>query len=131
MKPIHALVIAASSRRRGRPRRDGRDEDVDVGGLGQAKRPQRRSPRGPTSSIRSRRHCRRRLKNKPPALPKVPAVGAATPGAAPVLASAPGSATAPRVIYRRPAPIIIHKHSNHGDDGYESGQRRRRGGRRR
>ena len=60
------------------------------------------------------------LKNKPPALPRVPAAGAATPGAAPVLASAPGSATAPRVIYRRPAPIIIHKHSNHGDDGYES-----------
>lgn len=57
------------------------------------------------------------LKNKPPALPKVPAVG----GAAPVLASsAPGSAIAPRVVYRRPAPIIIHKHSTHGDDGYES-----------
>ncbi len=51
------------------------------------------------------------LKSKPPALPKMPAAGAATP-----------VATAPRVIYQRPAPIIVHTRSHHGDDdnGYES-----------
>lgn len=52
------------------------------------------------------------LENKPPALPKVPAGRD--------VASAGTSVSAPRVIYRRPAPIIIHKHGHHGDDGFES-----------
>jgi hypothetical protein len=54
------------------------------------------------------------LRSKPPALPKVSAVRAAPAGSLPV------SASAPRVIYRRPSPLIIHKQSRHGDDGYES-----------
>ncbi len=44
----------------------------------------------------------RALRDKPPALPAVPA------------ASRPTAAPAPRVIYRRPAPILIVKHrANH------------------
>ena len=48
----------------------------------------------------------RALARKPPALPKVPAQAAAAP--------------APRVVYHRPPPIVVVKHSQHGDDdGYE------------
>lgn len=55
------------------------------------------------------------LRSKPPTLPKVPAVrGTASGSASPVPASAP------RVIYQRPAPIVIHKSSHHEEDGYES-----------
>jgi hypothetical protein len=48
-------------------------------------------------------------------------VRAVTPAVA--ASPAPGSlvsAATPRIIYRRPAPIIIHKHSSHRDDGRES-----------
>ena len=67
---------------------------------------------------------RAEMRKKPPAVPKVPPAPAVTPSAAP--ASAPALASAQRVIYRRPAPIVIHKHrpgggehegSDHGDGG--------------
>lgn len=54
---------------------------------------------------------RRRLAQKPPALPAVPK---------PVAAQAPAQA-APHVVYRRPAPIVVVRHLHHGDDGGESG----------
>jgi len=68
---------------------------------------------------------RAELKRKPPAIPKLPPPPAATsaPAAAPAAAPAP---SAQRVVYRRPAPIIIHKHrpgggehegADHGDGG--------------
>lgn len=59
------------------------------------------------------------LRSKPPALPKVSAVRGVT-AAAPAGSALLARASAPRVIYRRPAPIIIHKQSRHGDDGYGS-----------
>jgi uncharacterized membrane protein YgcG len=59
------------------------------------------------------------LKSKPPKLPKVPAAGAATPVATPGVGYA-ASAASPQIVYQRPAPIVIHKHSHHGDDGSES-----------
>ncbi len=54
---------------------------------------------------------RAELKRKPPAVPKLPR--AARVSAAP--AAAPALASAQRVIYRRPAPIIIHKHRPGGE----------------
>jgi hypothetical protein len=54
---------------------------------------------------------RRALRDRPPALPPVPA-------------STPGVAAAPRVVYRRPAPIVVIKHGVHHDD---SGDREARG----
>jgi hypothetical protein len=47
----------------------------------------------------------KQLARKTPALPAVPARAAAAP--APV----------PRVVYRRPAPIVVVRHTHHGDDG--------------
>jgi hypothetical protein len=47
---------------------------------------------------------RRALRDKPPALP-----AARNPAAAP----------AQQVVYRRPAPIVVIKHTHHGDDGSE------------
>ena len=47
----------------------------------------------------------KQLAQKTPALPKVPARPAAA------------RAAAPRVVYRRPAPILIVRHTHHGDDG--------------
>lgn len=29
------------------------------------------------------------------------------------------TAAAPRIVYRRPAPIVVVKHTGHGDDGFE------------
>ena len=63
----------------------------------------------------------RALKNKPPALPKVPVARAVTPAAA--ASPAPVSlvsASTPRIVYHRPPPIVIHKHSSHRDDGREA-----------
>ena len=74
------------------------------------------------------------LKRTPPAVPKklppIPAVAAAPAApAAPSVSAAPAPAAPPaatqRVVYVRPAPIIIHKHraggesdgSDHGDGG--------------
>jgi hypothetical protein len=47
---------------------------------------------------------RRALRDKPPALPA---------------ARRPTAAPTPRVVYRRPAPIVVIKHTHHGDDGSE------------
>ena len=55
---------------------------------------------------------RKALRDRPPALPRVPA--AKNP-----------ARTGARVIYRRPAPIVILKHSSHHDD---SGDRESEGG---
>jgi len=57
---------------------------------------------------------RRSLRSRPPALPPVPALHRAT---APPLsvASAPVVAT-PRIVYRRPPPLVIVKHHAHGDE---------------
>ena len=49
---------------------------------------------------------RRALRDRPPAWPAV-------------LASTPRGGSAPRVVYRRPAPIVVLKHSPHRDDGGE------------
>jgi hypothetical protein len=57
---------------------------------------------------------RRALRDKPPALPAVP--GARRPVAA---------AAAPRVIYTRPAPIVVVKHGSHHDS---DGEREAEGG---
>jgi hypothetical protein len=53
---------------------------------------------------------RRRLAQKPPRLPAVP-----KPAAAPAPVQA-----APRVVYRRPAPIVVVRHTHHGDDEGDS-----------
>lgn len=47
----------------------------------------------------------KQLRQKTPPLPAVPA---RAPAAA---------APAPRVVYRRPAPILVVRHTHHGDDG--------------
>jgi hypothetical protein len=76
---------------------------------------------------------RAELRKKPPKVPKVPSAPVAAP-AVPAPAAAPAAAPAPaatqRVVYVRPAPIVIHKHraggehesegSDHGDSGSAS-----------
>ncbi|HEV7134930.1 MAG TPA: hypothetical protein VGN27_14475 [Gaiellaceae bacterium] len=52
---------------------------------------------------------RRALHQRPPALPPLPAVVPAAVATA-----------APRVVYRRPAPIVVVRHSAHHDDSGES-----------
>jgi hypothetical protein len=90
-------------------------------------------PRLPKSAIAKRQtqldrfeaSLRAELKRRPPAVPKLPP----TPAVSPAPAVAPAAAPAPaaqRVVYRRPAPIVIHKHrpgggehegADHGDGG--------------
>jgi hypothetical protein len=71
---------------------------------------------------------RAQLRKKPPAVPKVPSTPIPKPTvAAPSYAPAPAASPAAtqRVVYVRPAPIVIHKHrsggehegSDHGDGG--------------
>jgi hypothetical protein len=69
---------------------------------------------------------RAELKKKPPPVPKVPPAPAVSPAPAPASSSAAPLVSSQRVIYRRPAPIVIHKHrpgggehegSDHGDGG--------------
>ena len=31
-----------------------------------------------------------------------------------------GAAPAPRIVYHRPPPIVVVKHTHHGDDGFEN-----------
>ena len=57
----------------------------------------------------------RALARKPPALPAVPKTA---PTAQVVPAAAP-SAAPQRVIYQRPPPVVVVKHTHHGDDGFE------------
>ncbi len=71
------------------------------------------------------------LKKAPPAVPKLPPtpVVSTTPAAAPAVSApiaAPAAAAAPpqRVVYVRPAPIIIHKHragGEHESEGSDQG----------
>ncbi len=77
---------------------------------------------------------RAELRKKPPAVPRVPSTPVAAPAASSA-AAAPAAAPAPpatqRVVYVRPAPIVIHKHraggehesegSDHGDGGSVGG----------
>jgi hypothetical protein len=85
------------------------------------------------AQLRAREHQLRQMeralararRSKPPALPRVPAVHHPAPPPAPPAApvAAPPAAVAPaapRIIYRRPAPIVIVHHTHHGDDGHES-----------
>lgn len=73
---------------------------------------------------------------RPPALPRVPAAhhptappaAPAYPASAPRAAAPPAAAPAPRVIYRRPAPIVVVHHLHHGDDGHERGHDSEGGG---
>jgi len=54
---------------------------------------------------------RRALARKPPALPAVPRMPVSRP-------TAPAAPPAPQtVVYRRAAPIVVVKHTHHGDDG--------------
>jgi hypothetical protein len=74
------------------------------------------------------------LRKHPPPVPKLPtlpvaASAAATPAATPAPAAAPAASA--RVVYVRPAPIIVHKHraggehesegSDHGDGSQRDG----------
>jgi hypothetical protein len=66
---------------------------------------------------------RAELRKHPAAVPKLPSVpvaapAAATPSAAPAPAAAP--AASGRVVYVRPAPIIVHKHRAGGEHESES-----------
>ena len=54
---------------------------------------------------RLERALHRSLRARPPALPPVPAVSRSRPQ------------VAPRVVYQRPAPIVIVHHTSHHDDG--------------
>jgi hypothetical protein len=56
---------------------------------------------------------RRALRDRPPALPALPS-------------STHGVVAAPRVVYRRPAPIVVIKHSSHHDES--GGEREAQGG---
>ena len=58
------------------------------------------------------RGLQKALHAKTPALPRVPAAGAAG-----------GQATQQRVVYHRPPPIVVVKHTHHGDDGSEGAGR--------
>ena len=59
---------------------------------------------------------RAELAKKPPAVPKLPPASAAAPSPAAAPAAASSLASAQRVIYRRPAPIIVHKHRPGGGE---------------
>ena len=67
---------------------------------------------------------RAQLGKQSPAVPKLPPAPAASSGPAVSATSAPVAAAAPqRVVYVRPAPIIVHKHRAGGGehDGAEEG----------
>ena len=71
---------------------------------------------------------RAQLGKKPPAVPKLPPASAASSApAVSAAASAPVSAAPQRVVYVRPAPIVVHKHRAGGE--HEGGERRRPRGR--
>ena len=69
---------------------------------------------------------RAQLAKKPPRVPKVPPAPAASPAPAAAPAAASAAPSSQRVVYVRPAPIIVHKHRpgggehegpDHGDGG--------------
>jgi hypothetical protein len=84
-------------------------------------------PAAPSAAIAERTHrldrieaaLRRSLHSRPPKLPRVPALHRP----APVQVAAPVTAAPPRVVYQRPAPIVIVTHRSHGegDEGEDGG----------
>lgn len=66
---------------------------------------------------------RAQLRKKPPALPKLPHAPAASSMPVASAAPAPAAAAPQRVVYVRPAPIIVHKHRAGGGEheGAEGG----------
>lgn len=117
MKPTHALAIAVAL------------AVVAVFGVTAATKTLRlgaSAGQASTSAIAGREHkldafeaaLQKALKSRPPALPRVPVAHAVT--SAPAAAASFVRASTRRVIYRRPAPIVVHKHRSHGDDGFES-----------
>jgi len=63
---------------------------------------------------------RAQLKQKPPGIPKLPAIPPAT--TTPAAAASPAPAASQRVVYVRPAPIVVHKHRAGGEhEGGEHG----------
>jgi hypothetical protein len=62
--------------------------------------------------VRYEASLRRALARRPPSLPPVPKVPAA---------SSPVPIAQQRVVYRRPPAVVIVKHTHHGDDGHEAG----------
>jgi hypothetical protein len=78
-------------------------------GIGAAARPQVSS-----ATIAAREHrldrveaaLRKALRDRPPALPAVPTARAR-------------QAAPPAIVYRRPAPLVVVRHTGHHDDGEE------------
>jgi len=64
---------------------------------------------------------RKQLRRKPPALP-------AAPAAAPAAAAAAAPAAAPRVVYVRPAPVVVTRHRAGGEHEPGEGREGREGG---
>jgi hypothetical protein len=64
------------------------------------------------------RSLRRALARRMPTLPKVPHIPPPAPGpAAPLVSAASSAAPAVGTVYRRPPPVIVVRHTHHGDDG--------------
>jgi hypothetical protein len=128
MKPIHALAIAAAFSAAAVV---GLSAVTKTATLGAS------AKRASAAAIATRAKrldafeaaLRKALQKKPPALPSVPAVSAVTPAGATPAVTSLVTASTPRIIYRRPAPIIIHKHRASYDDlESESGARASGGG---
>jgi len=67
---------------------------------------------------------RAQLRQKPPAIPKLPPTPPAASATPAAVASAPAPVAAQRVVYVRPAPIIVHKHRAGGEhEGQDHGDR--------
>jgi hypothetical protein len=80
-------------------------------GIGAAARPQASSA---TITARARRldqveaALRKALRDRPPALPAVPGASA--------------QAASPAIVYRRPAPLVVVRHTGHHEDGEDHEQ---------
>jgi hypothetical protein len=73
---------------------------------------------------------RRSLQKQPPALPAVPAFRKqAQPAASrPARSAVPATPVAPRVVYVRPAPIVVHRHAGgEREREHETGERQGQG----
>jgi hypothetical protein len=73
------------------------------------------------SLVEARLQAALRVKTPPlPPVPKVPKAPPA-PAAVPIAQAAPVQAAAPRVVYSRPAPVVVTVHKHRGDDGGHDG----------
>ena len=70
---------------------------------------------------------RAQLRKKPPAVPKLPAALPVSSAPAVSPASAPAAAAPQRVVYVRPAPIVVHKHRAGGGE-HEGAESEHEGG---